>query len=82
DRGFQNGLFAARAAMVSEQFAQASSAQDEAMKCRKNIVGKHCVDTRHQFAGRYHLMFAGKWLLQGQFFDPNAECRCSIENGD
>ncbi|EJT03925.1 HAMP domain-containing sensor histidine kinase [Rhizobium sp. CCGE 510] len=29
DRGFQNGLFAARAAMIAEQFAEASSAQDE-----------------------------------------------------
>ncbi|WP_183697105.1 HAMP domain-containing sensor histidine kinase [Rhizobium leguminosarum] len=29
DRGFQNGLFAARAAMVAQQFAEARSAQDE-----------------------------------------------------
>ncbi|WP_184472328.1 ATP-binding protein [Rhizobium esperanzae] len=29
DRGFQNGLFAARAAMIAEQFAQAGSMQDE-----------------------------------------------------
>ncbi|RUM09361.1 HAMP domain-containing sensor histidine kinase [Rhizobium chutanense] len=29
DRGFQNGLFAARAEAIAEQFAQAGSAQDE-----------------------------------------------------
>ncbi|MGO7465215.1 hypothetical protein ACCS53_38335, partial [Rhizobium ruizarguesonis] len=31
---------------------------DEAMKCLKNIVGEHGVDTCHQLAWRYHLQFA------------------------
>ncbi|EJB05434.1 signal transduction histidine kinase [Rhizobium leguminosarum bv. trifolii WSM597] len=35
DRGFQNGLFAARAAMITEQFAEARSAQDEVIVLNK-----------------------------------------------
>ncbi|MGR8925925.1 ATP-binding protein [Rhizobium leguminosarum] len=67
DRGFQNGLFAARAAMVAEQFAQANSAQDEVAVLTRAAalgVGVEKLSLDRPLAGKQQMVSPGELVAR------------------